>query len=122
MGIEFFGGSCPNCTNPVLGKLEPNSVGAFQFDACPSCGFIDFETSDKRGYDEISRNDRIDIWLQIVAHHGKTSLKGLQSALASPEDSMSTVFDYSKCSTEYIQACVIPESEIDQALAKARLR
>ncbi|MGD1523993.1 hypothetical protein [Vibrio harveyi] len=120
MGIEFYGACCPICSQPILGKLEPNSVGAFQFDACPSCGFIDFETFEKRGFSDISKEDRASTWAAIVAHTGKDSFEALKAYTQSlnPEADMCTVFDYSdeRFTSEYLLSCQVSPEEINSAL------
>lgn len=119
MDIEFLGGSCPHCKNYVYGKLVPNSLGAFQFDACPSCGFIEFETDEKRGVNSVSYADRVDMWITLLERNGSKTLAEMKVNLDKHgiDENVETVFNYCKSTPEYIMSCVVSQADISKAFA-----
>lgn len=120
MGYELYGAECPVCTKPMLGKLEPLCLGAFQFDACPHCGFIEFETSKKRDHKDISRNDRANIWAQIVKYRGYESFEQQKAEVEkwNREPDAVRVFNYTDkiFTPEHLANCQITPEEINRAI------
>lgn len=119
MGYECYNSKCPCCGKAaVWSKVEPNSIGCFQFDACISCGFIEFETPDIRGYDETTRQSRIDTWNMLIEHYEQCgtsfkSFKEIREHISSSYDpDAHLVFDYSKFSKSELENMCIKESEI----------
>ncbi|UKA04868.1 hypothetical protein [Photobacterium damselae] len=108
--------ACPNCHSNIFVKIEPNSVGAFQFDACPSCGFIELETSEIRTAEETTSSVRANIFKEILGHHGCEKLSELQKiGEQNADDEFQCVFDYSNISKDYILSCIVTQEMIDNA-------
>lgn len=119
MGFETVGAKCPHCNKEtVWSKIEPNSMGAFQFDACLSCGFIDFETNEIRTREETNHDNRLETWVVITKQNGHNSIKSLLEtfAKASKDPDAQTAFSYKGDDPKYIESCVIPFAEVDQEL------
>ena len=121
MDIETIGGCCPNCNNIILIKLVPHSLGSFQFDACPTCGFIEFETNDIRSQDDTTTESRIETWIAILEHTRCTNLSDLKKQqidnnTADPVYGNECVFNYSNATTEYLKSCIITQEMIDNHL------
>ena len=118
MDIETIGGCCPNCNNLVLIKLVPNSLGAFQFDACPTCGFIEFENSNIRSTDETTIESRVKAWISILEHNHCDTLtelkeKQIDNSSADPIYGKECVFLYNDATDKYIKSCVVSHKMIN---------
>lgn len=117
MSIESFGAKCPHCSEKsVWSKIEPNSMGAFQFDACTSCGFIEFETNEIRTEEDTTKEKRVEMWNTLIGHLSRSerkiqSLSQLTNLMSVDSDSC-LAFDYSSHSIEKLKTFVIDESEI----------
>lgn len=117
MSIESFGATCPHCAEKsVWSKIEPNSMGAFQFDACTSCGFIEFETNEIRTEEDTTKEKRIEMWNTLIGHLSQPerkigSLNQIKELMSVDSDSQ-LAFDYSNHSIEKLNSFVINESEL----------
>lgn len=108
--------ACPSCSSNILVKIEPNSVGSFQFDACPSCGFIELETSEIRTAAETTQSVRAGIFKEILTHYGCTKLTELQEiADNNADDEFTVVFNYDQATPDYIKSCIVTQEMIDNA-------
>ena len=121
MDIETIGGCCPNCDNIILIKLVPHSLGAFQFDACPTCGFIEFESSNIRSVDETTIESRVKAWVDVLKHFHCITLSELKenqidNNIADPVYGKECVFSYENSTDKYIKSCVVSQEMINDYL------
>jgi len=113
MGIETFGAVCPHCKEKtVWSKIEPNSIGAFQFDACVSCGFIEFETNEIRTKEDTTRQSRIDTWVMLKDRFEAFKIEDIAKNLGEPDINAELAFDYSKVSKDELSFYCIKDYEV----------
>lgn len=119
MGFEVFGAACPHCgEHKIWSKIEPNSMGAFQFDACLSCGFIELETSQVRSREETTKEVRIEAWTMLINAWGMKSFEELQGEFKANQNvdaDPPLAFSYEE-NDPYINECVVEPEVINKAV------
>lgn len=118
MGFEVFGAACPHCgEKKVWSKIEPNSMGAFQFDACLHCGFIELESDTVRTREETTQKVRAETWAMLINSWGKKSFEELQDEFEvnqSVDTDPQLAFSYEE-NDPYIKECVVDPEVINKA-------
>jgi Zn ribbon nucleic-acid-binding protein len=113
MSIETFGAICPHCEEmAVLSKIEPNTIGGFQFDACVSCGFIEFETNEIRTKEDTTRQSRIDIWSMLKKRYEAHTIEDIAKKIGSVDPDAYLAFDYSSIPKAELSFYCIKDYEV----------
>ncbi|WP_210499421.1 hypothetical protein [Vibrio crassostreae] len=113
--IEGYGAACPCCGEPVMYKKE-SGMGWLEFDACPSCGFLDYTVADVRTDEDQTDEKRKDLWLMLLERHKCRTLPELKSVVEKwgVERDDGTVFNYSGYTPEQLQAKQVPDVELPE--------
>lgn len=99
--VETYGGSCPNCSKPLLQKFDTGHGSWLTFDACPHCGFA---------HGESNREDMTpdEVWRSVLNHWDAVDLSDLRAKvepMGIDEDAMQpSVFQYTALSADAIRA------------------
>ncbi len=112
-GVEAYGAKCPCCSKAMVSKHE-TGVGWLEFDACPSCGFLNWTSHDVRGDGDQTDAGRSKVWEDILHHYHCENLPELRKFLGGDEVDLNepTKFDYSGYSVEELNAKRVVEPSV----------